>query len=206
MRSPRAGRRAPSAVGGRISDQAGRPSRAGRRAGAFPGRDSRRADPKGLSRAVLDEILEAWRTNQRINLYLIDHISDEGMACTLSKRGGRDVCRQLAHLHNVRVWHLENRARDLAKGLETFASKERPDRKRLKAALTASSDAIEAFLAALHAGEPKRRGSKKGLPTTLGYFIAHESHHRGSILLTLKMCGKKMDQASAYAIWDWDKI
>jgi hypothetical protein len=40
---------------------------------------------------VLDELLEAWRTNNRINLYLIERISDEGMLCTLSKRGGRDT-------------------------------------------------------------------------------------------------------------------
>lgn len=66
---------------------------------------------------MLDELLEAWRTNNRINLFLIDRISDEGMRCTLSKRGGRNVARQFAHLHNVRVWHLEGRARDLATGL-----------------------------------------------------------------------------------------
>ena len=53
-----------------------------------------------------EELLEAWRTNNRINLYLIDHISDEGMVSTLSKHGGRDVARQFAHMHNVRVWHL----------------------------------------------------------------------------------------------------
>jgi uncharacterized damage-inducible protein DinB len=42
--------------------------------------------------------------------------------------------------------------------------------------------------------------------TTLGYFIAHESHHRGSILLTLKQCGHGVDSTAQYAIWDWDKM
>jgi hypothetical protein len=36
----------------------------------------------------LDQLLEAWHTNCRINLFLIDHISDEGMQCTLL--GGRE--------------------------------------------------------------------------------------------------------------------
>jgi uncharacterized damage-inducible protein DinB len=40
----------------------------------------------------------------------------------------------------------------------------------------------------------------------LGYFIAHESHHRGSILLTLKQSGHPVDKKTAYAIWDWDRI
>jgi uncharacterized damage-inducible protein DinB len=155
---------------------------------------------------MLDQFLEAWRTNQRINVFLIDRISDEGMACTLSKRGGRDVCRQFAHLHNVRVWHLENRARDLAKGLGTFEAKERPERKRLKAALDASAEAIGAFLTGIYNGEPKRRGARRGLPTTFAYFIAHESHHRGSILLTLKTCGHPFESEGKYSIWEWDRI
>ena len=60
-----------------------------------------------------DQLLEAWRTNHRINNFLIDHISAAGMKCSLSKRGGRNVIRQFAHVHNQRVYHLEGRARIL---------------------------------------------------------------------------------------------
>ena len=153
-----------------------------------------------------DDLLEAWRTNQRINLYLIEHISEEGMRCTLSRHGGRDVARQFAHLHDVRVWHLQNRARDLARGLSVFETKVSPAKADLVQALSASSEAVEAFLGDVLTGEPKRRGFRKGVCTTLGYFIAHESHHRGNILLTLKMSGQKLDQKVAYAIWNWDRI
>jgi len=152
------------------------------------------------------ELQEAWRTNNRINLFLIERISDAGMGCTLSRHGGRNVAGQFAHLHNVRVWHLEKRARDLAEGLEVFPAKVSPSRAELNAALAASAAAVERFFAALLAGEPGRRGYKKGVHTTLAYFVAHESHHRGSILLTLKQSGHKLDQADAYAIWDWDRI
>ncbi len=153
-----------------------------------------------------DELMQAWRTNNRINLFLIDKISDAGMRCTLSKRGGRDVARQFAHVHNVRVWHLEKRAKDLAEGLDKFATKVTPSKAQLRKAFSASSKGVEAFLAAVLAGEPKRRGFKKGIFTTLGYFIAHESHHRGNILLTLKQCGHNIDKAAQYAIWGWDQM
>jgi len=152
------------------------------------------------------ELLEAWRTNNRINLFLIDHISDEGMKCTLSKRGGRNVVRQFCHLHNVRVWHLEARAKDLSKGLYKFETEEEPDKERLKENLVASGERIEEFLEQAAAGAAKRRPSKKGVVSTLAYFVAHESHHRGNILLTLKQCGHKVDSGVGYAIWDWDKI
>ena len=155
---------------------------------------------------ALEQLLEAWRTNNRISLFLIDHISDEGMKCTLSKRGGRNVVRQFCHLHNVRVWQLENRAKDLAKGLHKFDTYEEPDKKTLKQHFVASGERIETFLADSLAGKPKRRGFKKGVIAHLGYFIAHDSHHRGSILLTLKECGHNLDQNTRYAIWNWDKI
>jgi len=38
------------------------------------------------------------------------------------------------------------------------------------------------------------------------HFIAHESHHRGNTLLTLKQSGHKIDKTVQYAIWDWDRL
>lgn len=153
-----------------------------------------------------DELTEAWRTSNRINLFLIDKISAAGMKCSLSKRGGRDVARQFAHMHNVRVWHLEKRARDLAEGLAEFETKVTPTKTQLRKALAASGKAVESFLEGVIAGDPKRRGFKKGIFATLGYFVAHESHHRGSILLTLKECGHNIDKGAQYAIWGWDQM
>jgi len=75
-----------------------------------------------------EEVVEAWETNCRINRMLLDSVSDEGLGCTLSTRGGRDVARQFAHLHDVRISHLERRAADLTEGLEKFASKNAPSR------------------------------------------------------------------------------
>lgn len=69
-----------------------------------------------------------------------------------------------------------------------------------------TNNRINFFLEAVLAGEPKRRGFKKGVLTNLSYLVAHESHHRGSILLTLKTSGHKLDQNTTYAIWNWDKM
>ena len=156
------------------------------------------------------QLLEAWRANNRINLSLIDAISAQGMKSTLSARGGRDVARQFAHMHDVRVHQLENRAKDLAAGLKKFQSKGgdkvSPTKAELKKALGASSKAIEAFLVDVLDGTPKRKGFKRGIFATLGYFVSHESHHRGSILLTLKQSGHKLDRAAQYDIWtEWGR-
>ena len=153
-----------------------------------------------------DPLLAAWRTNNRVNLFLLDEISDEGLRSTLSTRGGRDVARQFAHMHDIRVWALQTRAEDLAEGLEPFASKESPDRDVVKAALEASCEAVGRFLVDVRDGVPKRRGFSKGWVTHLSYFVAHESHHRGSILLTLKQSGHRLSKDAANAIWNWNKL
>ncbi len=95
---------------------------------------------------------------------------------------------------------------NLAAGLVKFESKDSPTKKQLKNAMTASSLAIEKLFTGVTAGEPGRRGFKKGASTMLAYFVAHESHHRGNILLTIKECGHNLSQAERYAIWDWDRI
>lgn len=152
------------------------------------------------------ELTEAWRTNNRINLLLIDRITPEGMQATLSKRGGRGVAGEFAHIHNNRVAHVEKRAKDLAKGLRKFPTGAVPTKAELKKALNASAEAIEELLVGVLENRPKRRGFRKGLFTTLSYFVAHEAHHRGRILLTLKVSGNTLDKKTQMAIWGWDQL
>lgn len=152
----------------------------------------------------IEAFLEAWRVNQRVNLRLIEAIPDEGMRCTLSTRGGRTVGRQWVHLHWVRLYHLGKRAKALTRGALELDPQLEPAREPLVAALEDSAHRVEQWLRLVAAGEA--RGSKRGLPTTLAYLVAHESHHRGNILLTLKQCGHKVDSGVQYAIWDWDRV
>ncbi len=153
-----------------------------------------------------DELARAWKTNNAINATLIDKITPEGMKATLSTRGGRGVAGEFAHMHNNRVWQVEKRARALAGGLEKFAQGVHPSKTELRRAFKASNDAVEGLLLGTFDGEDGYRGFKRGVFTTLSYFIAHEAHHRGRILLTLKVSGNTIDRATASGIWAWDNL
>jgi uncharacterized damage-inducible protein DinB len=154
----------------------------------------------------VEQVLEAWRINNRVNLFLVKNISNEGLHCTLSKRGGRNVVRQLAHLHNNRVWHLQRRAKKLAEGATLFETHDEPSRRVLSTALKDSGQRIEKLIQLVSEGAPGVRAFKRGLVPYVAYFVAHESHHRGNILLTLKQTGHRLDSPKSYAIWDWDRI
>lgn len=153
-----------------------------------------------------NQLLEAWFVNNRINLFLIDKISDEGMNCTLSKRGGRSVELQFVHMHNVRCKWLEVIAKDLLRNVKPFDKVKPIDKKLLKQSFEQSADAIGELIKKGLNNEGKVKGFKRRVFTLMSYFIAHDSHHRGSILLTLKQCGHKVDQQVQYGIWEWDKI
>jgi uncharacterized damage-inducible protein DinB len=155
---------------------------------------------------LLRDLLEAWAANNRINLSLIAEIGEAGLRSTTSTRGGRDVARQFAHLHNNRINWLTYHAPGFGTGLEIFESKYSPSKDELRAALEASAAALAKFFGhALRSNEPIK-GWKRGIFTALAYHIAHESHHRGSILLTLKLTGNKLDQDVQYRIWDWSRL
>ena len=153
-----------------------------------------------------EELAVAWRTNCAINRLIIDAVSDEGWLSTLSKRGGRGVAGEFAHLHNLRLAQLERRAKDLSAGIVKLDPSAQPTKRAVLKALGQSDPAIEELLTGVLNGEPKRRGFKKGVFTTLSYFVSHEAHHRGRVLLTLKVDGHTLDRTTQMQIWGWDQI
>ncbi len=152
------------------------------------------------------QIIETWMINNRVNLMLIDAISDEGMECTLSKKGGRNVALQFAHIHNLRLWRLENYAKRLMEGQAEIDKEAHIGKDLLKERLCQSAEAMAQWIAHGVDEYGKIKGFKKGVIPMLGYMIAHEAHHRGNIILTLKQSGHKVPQEIQYGIWDWNKI
>ena len=155
---------------------------------------------------LIGKILEPWHINHRVNEMLLDAITPEGLACSLSKRGGRDVGRQFAHLHDVRLMWMEVSAKPFMKGMAKIDSKGEIDRALLKRRLKESTDAVAKWLSEALAGDGSIKSFKRSAHTLLAYLLAHEGHHRGSILLTLKECGHKVPQNVQFGIWEWGKI
>ena len=156
---------------------------------------------------MLEQLVDAWQINHRSTLKLLDGLSDEALRATLSTRGGRDVARQLAHVHEVRLGFAETTSKtNRLTGLPHFAKGESPTKKQLQVAFDASARGIETTIRESWAKDGKVTGFKRGLIPMVGYLIAHESHHRGSILLTLKQAGHKLTDEVRWALWDWNKL
>jgi uncharacterized damage-inducible protein DinB len=156
---------------------------------------------------MLEQLVEAWQINHRVTLSLLDALSDDALKATLSTRGGRDVARQLAHVHEVRAVHAEITSKtNRGAKLPHFAKSEALSQKKLRAALATSAKGVETSIREGWANGGKLPGFKRGVIPLVGYLIAHESHHRGSILLTLKQTGHKLADELKWGLWDWNKL
>ncbi len=155
---------------------------------------------------MIKQIIETWHINNRVNLMLLDAISEEGIQCTLSKRGGGTPAKQFAHIHNVRLYRLENYAKEIYETQKKIELKSKITKELLNKRLTDSASAVERWIKEESDADGKIKGFKKGTVVFLGYIISHEAHHRGNILLTLKQCGYKLPAEITYGIWAWNQI
>lgn len=136
---------------------------------------------------------------------MIEHIPEDALKATLSTRGGRDIARQLAHLHNVRCWRLKSFARKSAMKLTVFEKNESPLKKELLAAFKQSGAVMEKYMQHCIANGGAVSNFKLGVVSMLGYYISHEAHHRGHIYLTMKQCGFEISDELKWGIWEWKK-
>jgi uncharacterized damage-inducible protein DinB len=152
------------------------------------------------------QIIETWFINHRTNLMLISSLTEEALNYTTSKRGGGTVGHQLAHIYNIRFWKLEKYDKSLIADLTTIMAGDAKTISMLKDCHKVSADLIAKILEDGIKKNGEIKGFKRGVVPLLGYFISHEGHHRGNILLTLKNCGFKIPDELKYGIWEWNKI
>ena len=155
---------------------------------------------------IEQQILDTWFNNHRTNLKLLDNLTDEALSLTTSKRGGGNVGHQLAHLYNVRLWKIEKIDKNLVSDLTTIKVEDDKTIAMLKDRHNITSALIAEVLKRGIENNGSIKGNKRGIVPFLGYFIHHEAHHRGNILLTLKLCGFKLTDELKYGIWDWNNI
>jgi uncharacterized damage-inducible protein DinB len=150
----------------------------------------------------IQQLIETWQINNRIDLYLLDAIADEYLEDSLVSKG-RSVGKQFAHIHNVRLMWLKSAFPEALARVSKIEPDDPIDKPLLQKSLTESGAAIERLIenAAVNGGGVK--GFKPHLIAFLGYMSAHDAHHRSQIIIALKQCGHSVDKKISYGIWEW---
>lgn len=149
----------------------------------------------------MNALIETWQISHRTNEYLLSGIKEEYLA-DISQSKGRSVGQQFAHIHNVRLMWTKVAAPDLDEKLTKIDTDKPINKKILLDGFEQSTVAIAELLRrGFESGRIK--GFKPHPEAFLGYLIAHEAHHRGQIITSLKEKKHLPDKKILYGLWEW---
>jgi uncharacterized damage-inducible protein DinB len=160
-----------------------------------------------------ETILAAWRTNNRVTVFLVENIPDTVWTARVPGAPRKTICMLAGHLHNARCMWLKTLGRPHGVPVPSSVDRRKVTRRQLIAALNRSSRGIEALLQlGCRSGgtvPATRAYAWRNLPLDVGhvltYFVAHEGHHRGQIVLVAKQIGARLPSAVTAGLWQWTK-
>lgn len=165
--------------------------------------------PLNLRNAILD----TWRTSNRVTVFLVEHLPPEVWEVKIPGAPRRSVRMLAGHIHNVRCMWIKTLGKEHGLSVPRSVDRYRVKPEDLIPALERSSTGILSLL---------KLGCDRGgrIPATsayvwrnlpldvghvLGYFVAHEGHHRGQIVMLARGSGHRLPVEVTGGLWQWSK-
>ncbi|HEY6147633.1 MAG TPA: DinB family protein [Thermoanaerobaculia bacterium] len=158
-----------------------------------------------------DSILAAWRTNNRVTVFLVENLPSALWGAAVPGAPRRTVRMIAGHIHNARCMWIRMVGKEHGIPVPAGVDRRRVGRSELVSALNRSSRAIHDLLKL--AGDS---GGSIPIPSTyrwrnlpldaghvLAYFVAHEGHHRGQIVLLARQLGHRLPVSTTGGLWQF---
>ena len=153
--------------------------------------------------SVPDALLKAYSANARINQYLVQHLDPAVWHAPPPVPKGHTVAALVAHMHNCGLRYLER----TAPGFPVPAELDRRRVTRAQAArsLAAKRKAVLAIVGGALADDGRIVGFHHDAAGYLAYYMIHDAHHRGQILLQARLVGHPISRATMIGMWQFSK-
>ena len=157
--------------------------------------------------------LDAWKTNNRVTVFLVEHLPAELWDATVPGAPRKTVRMIAGHIHNARCMWIKTLGKEHGITVPRNVNRYKVGPEELTGALDKSSRGILSLL---------KLGCDRGgmLPVTsayiwrnlpldvghvLTYFVAHEGHHRGQLVMLARQSGCRLPVEIAGGLWQWSK-
>jgi uncharacterized damage-inducible protein DinB len=160
-----------------------------------------------------DAIFDAWKTNNRVTIFLVAHLPAEVWDVKIPGAPRRTIRMLAGHLHNARCMWLKTLGKPHGIAVPQRVDRYRVKPKDLISALQRSGMGMLNLLkfACDHGGSIPATPSYvwRNLPLDVGhvlaYFVAHEAHHRGQIVMLARQSGHRLSAEITNGLWLWSK-
>lgn len=158
-----------------------------------------------------DALVPVWRTANRVTVFLIEHLPAEVWAGVVPGAPRRTVQMIAGHIHNSRCMWIKTLGKQHGIDVPEPVDRHRVGPTQLVRALNRSSRGMVSLLTlgCDHGGTipPSRSYTWRNLPLDVGhvlaYFVAHEGHHRGQIVMLARQLGCRLPAEVTGGLWQW---
>ena len=160
-----------------------------------------------------DMLLDAWRTNNRVTVFLFEHLTTELWKASVPGAPRRTVRMIAGHIHNARCMWIKTLGSEHGIAVPRAVNRHKVERKELITALGRSSRGIISLLTlGFDRGGTIPVSAAyiwRNLPLDVGhvltYFVAHEGHHRGQIVMLARQLGYRLPVEVTGGLWHFAK-
>jgi uncharacterized damage-inducible protein DinB len=168
-------------------------------------------DERSRGPELASSLLGAWRTSCQVTESLVEGLPDGLWDAAIPGAPRRSFGAIAVHFHNSRARWIRTLGQEHGVSAPALLDPRRATRRQLLTALKASATGIERLLAlGVSAGgriPPSRGYVWRNLPLDVGhvlaYFVAHEGHHRGQLVLAARALDRRLPASVTNGLWQW---